>query len=128
MLVAEHRLIIKRLGRIGRQAIVSKAKLKIPNKVNATLRASVENKCGVKMPDNLVGYTKHGIDRALLRDDVGVSAESILDTWKTPTKVKFEMDEYGGNFKMYGKTSIVVVNSQGEIVSCWAKGKEGHRQ
>jgi hypothetical protein len=101
--------------------------LVIPNKINPAMRAKIESDCGVKMPDNLVGYTKHGIDRALFRDNVGVSTESILDTWNNPIKVKFKVDNSGKSFKIYGKDSTIVINPQGEVVSCWAKRKEGHR-
>jgi hypothetical protein len=101
--------------------------LAIPNKINPAMRAEVENGCGVKMPENLVGYTRHGVDRALFRDNVGVSPQSILDTWNNPIKVKFKVDNSGKSFKIYGKDSTIVVNPQGEVVSCWAKGKEGHR-
>ncbi|MDR1432953.1 MAG: hypothetical protein LBI61_01250 [Puniceicoccales bacterium] len=87
--------------------------LAIPNKVNPTMRAKVERDCGVKMPDNLAGYTKHGLDRALSKNEVGVSPQSIIDTWKNPTKIEFETDKYGGHFSIFGETSVISINKDG---------------
>jgi hypothetical protein len=101
--------------------------LAITNKINPTMRAEVEKGCGVKMPENLVGYTKHGIDRALFKDNVGVSPQSILDTWNNPKKIKFKVDEQGGNFKIHGQTSVIVINPKGKVITCWPTCKEGHR-
>jgi hypothetical protein len=106
---------------------LSSNELAIPNKISPAMRAKIESNCGVKMPDNLIGYTKHGVDRALSRDNVGVSTESILDAWNNPIKVKFKADNSGKSFKIYGEDSTIVVNPKGEVVSCWAKRKEGHR-
>jgi hypothetical protein len=101
--------------------------LAISNKINPVMRAEVENDCGVKMPENLVGYTKHGMDRALFKDEVGVSSQSILDTWNNPVKIKFEMDEYGGKFNIFGEKSMIAVNKNGEVITTRASTKQGYR-
>jgi hypothetical protein len=71
--------------------------------------------------------TEYGIDRALLKDSVGVSPQSILDTWNNPKKIKFEMDEYGGKFNIFGETSMIAVNKSGEIITTRASTRRGHR-
>jgi hypothetical protein len=80
------------------------------------------------MPENLVGYTKHGIDRALFKDEVGVSSQSILDTWNNPNKVEFEMDKYGGHFNIFGETSVISVNKNGKLITTWPLKIAGYRQ
>ncbi|MDR0742444.1 MAG: hypothetical protein LBE98_03200 [Puniceicoccales bacterium] len=101
--------------------------LAIPNRINPAMRAKVEKSCGVKMPENLVGYTKHGLDRALFKDEVGVSPQSILDTWNNPTKIEFEMDEHGGKFNIFGEKSMIAVNKNGKVITTRASTRRGYR-
>jgi hypothetical protein len=101
----------------------------VPNRINPAIRAEVEASCGIKMPDGIIGYTKHGLERVLAEDPKryplavrpeGVSTASVLDTWKNPVKIKFKPDDYSGVFKIYGKTSTVSVNPSGKITTAWS--------
>ena len=82
----------------------------------------VHNKCAVPIdaPKKITGYTQHGLERAMGRDGYGVSPKGILDAFKNPQSVIYDV-RYD-TFKFTGRKSVVVLNRQGQIVTTWAKG------
>ncbi len=54
------------------------------------------------------------------RDGYGVSPKGILDAFKNPKSIVYDV-RYD-TFKFTGQKSVVVLNRQGQIVTTWAKG------
>ena len=82
----------------------------------------VHNDCAVPIdaPQKITGYTQHGLERAMGRDGYGVSPKGILDAFKNPKRIVYDV-RYD-TFKFTGQKSVVVLNRQGQIVTTWAKG------
>ncbi|HST24074.1 MAG TPA: RHS repeat-associated core domain-containing protein, partial [Blastocatellia bacterium] len=70
------------------------------------------------------GYTKHGINQAISRDGVGVSARAILDAVKNPIKT---VAGSNGAVKYIGEKATVVINQAGKIITTWARSSAGTR-
>jgi len=92
-----------------------------------SMQLAAERAAGVPVPSAITGYTKHGINSAISRDGVGVSAKAILDTWHSPSKIEFVPTKLGPSFRFTGSDSVVVLNAQGQVVTTWARGSLGIR-
>jgi hypothetical protein len=88
------------------------------------MQLAAEEIAGARMPGQLAGYTKHGINQTISRDGVGVSTRAILDAFQNPTKI---FGQAGGRFGFVGRDAVVVVNSEGQVVTTWATGSAGVR-
>ncbi|MCA9473195.1 MAG: hypothetical protein MRJ96_16970 [Nitrospirales bacterium] len=66
---------------------------------NAAEAAQLYTPGGSVVGSTIKGYTKHGINQALGRDGVGVSPKAILDTVRSPNKIKVMPD---GVRRIYG--------------------------
>jgi hypothetical protein len=86
-----------------------------------------EQLSGVRMPTQIYGYTKHGMNRAISRDGVGVSTESILKTWRNPSNIEYVPTKLGPSFRLTGFDSTIVINSDGKIITAWADNLLGVR-
>jgi hypothetical protein len=69
----------------------------------------------------ITGFTKHGLDRAIDRNGVGVSESAMLDAVKNGLKVT----QSDGTIKCTGKNAVVILNKQGKVVSTWATNTDG---
>jgi hypothetical protein len=70
-------------------------------------------------PREIDGYTQHGLKQVTGRDGgVGVTDSAMNDAVEDPVKVEVQP---GGTFKYYGKSAVVILNDQGEVVTAWAK-------
>jgi len=70
----------------------------------------------------ITGYTKHGLNQAIGRDDgKGVNAKSMLDAIKNPKKI---ITNQNGTFQYIGKKATVVLNKQGKVVTAWDKPRK----
>ena len=73
----------------------------------------------------ITGYTNHGIDQAIGRDNnIGVSPTSIIDTVTSP--ISTEPNPSGGTIYT-GNTSVVILNPNGEVITTWPTGSQGVR-
>lgn len=76
----------------------------------------------------LNGYTSHGMHQATSRDGVGVKPSAILDTLRNPTSVVSKVDSMGRISVVYtGSSSVVVLNKDGFLITCWAKSQVAWR-
>jgi len=55
---------------------------------------------------------------------VGVSPSAILDAVKNPLSVT---GQSGGRFMMTGNDAVVVINSEGKVITTWARNSRGIR-
>jgi len=70
-------------------------------------------------PREIDGYTQHGLKQVMGRDGgVGVSDSAMNDAVEDPLKVDVQP---GARFKYYGRSAVVVLNDQGQVVTAWAK-------
>ena len=75
-----------------------------------------------KVAGKITGYTKHGLSQAIGRDGGrGVKASAILDAVRNPTKTVFQD---GGKVKYIGKQAVVVLNSEGRVITTYAKSSK----
>ena len=71
------------------------------------------------------GYTQHGLEQAITRDaGRGVSPSAILDTVRSPLSENVQAD---GRIQYVGKDAVVVVNSEGRIVTTYPRNSAGLR-
>ncbi|MGH9019569.1 MAG: RHS repeat-associated core domain-containing protein [Acidimicrobiales bacterium] len=75
-------------------------------------------------PTRIKGYTKHGLNQAISRDGVGVSTQAIRDAVSDPLSVSKGAN---GNWRFNGSNATVVLNSDGYVVSAWARSSVGWR-
>jgi len=75
-------------------------------------------------PGFLTGYTRHGLNQAVSREGVGVSAEAILDALQKPLSV---VSQGGGRYLFSAENaSFILLNSNGKVTT-WANGAGGIR-
>jgi RHS repeat-associated protein len=70
------------------------------------------------------GYTRHGLNQAISRDNHGVSIRSIHDAIHNPLKVA---QQSGGRTKYVGKNATVVLNKSRQVITTWARNSKGWR-
>ncbi len=68
----------------------------------------------------IAGYTRHGINQAISRNNRGVHPGAILDTIRNPQNVTYQSAT--DTFKLAGPKSEVVLNRAREIVTVVARG------
>jgi uncharacterized protein YukE len=80
---------------------------------------------GTQPPSEVTGYTQHGLSQALGRDGgVGVSESAINDAVENPIQVS---EQQGGKFKFVGSNAVVILNSNGKVVTTWARNSSAWR-
>jgi len=72
---------------------------------------------GGAVAGRITGFTKHGLNQAISRDGVGVSAKAILDAVKNPRVVA---DQGKGVVKYVGEHATVILNDTGKVITTWA--------
>ena len=51
------------------------------------MQLKAEQVAGARLPSNITGYSRHGLNQAISRDDVGVAPGAILDAVKNPLSI-----------------------------------------
>ena len=74
---------------------------------------------GQQAPEKITGYTRHGLDQAMFRDGHGVSPQGILDAVRNPTEIVY--DAIRDTYKFNGIHSVTILNTQGKVITTWAK-------
>ncbi|BBX41034.1 hypothetical protein X011_08405 [Mycobacterium tuberculosis variant microti OV254] len=76
------------------------------------------------------GFTSHGRESADEHDGHGVNDSALQDAVEHPLNPpRFKLDEQGGGAYVYdGKDATVVLNQNGQVVTCWANNHDGWRQ
>ncbi len=92
------------------------------------MQLAAEQAAGVRMPTEIVGYSKHVINHAISRDGSGINPKSILDAWRNPIAIKHVPTKEGPTFRLEGKDATVVINPKGKIVTIWPQSKIGARK
>jgi hypothetical protein len=85
---------------------------------------AAEEVTGTQMPSQITGYTRHGLEQAIIRDGVGVSAQAIVDAVRNPSSV---FGNPNGTIGYVGSSATVVLNAAGKVVTTWANGEAGLR-
>ncbi|MDO4684506.1 MAG: RHS repeat-associated core domain-containing protein, partial [Candidatus Saccharibacteria bacterium] len=70
------------------------------------------------------GYTRHGLNQAISRNNHGVSVRAIHNAVYRPVRIAYQS---GGRVKYIGKDAVVILNKQGRIITTWAKNRRGRR-
>jgi hypothetical protein len=72
----------------------------------------------------IAGYTRHGLNQAIGRDNHGVSVRAIYDAVHRPLKVTAQK---GGKTKYAGRNATVVLNKGQKVITTWANNNKGWR-
>jgi hypothetical protein len=113
-----------------RRALLREAALTAEGGANAAraallrMQLAAEEVAGARLPATLTGYTKHGLNQAISRDGLGVSTRAILDAFQNPLSIS---GQAGGAFQLVGRDAVVIVNSQGKVITTWATNSAGVR-
>jgi hypothetical protein len=75
----------------------------------------------------ITGFTRHGLERAIMKDGVGVTERAMLDTVKEPVKTVWQLGPKGWTMKYVGKNAVVVLNEHGQVVSTRAISRAAFR-
>lgn len=78
-------------------------------------------------PKQISGYTEHGMQNRMNRDGHGVNDRALNDAVAHPLTVRSKPGPYGTSFTYRGKDATVVLNSRGQVVTCWPNRREGWR-
>ncbi|MFZ9595109.1 MAG: hypothetical protein ACO3A2_03435 [Bdellovibrionia bacterium] len=80
---------------------------------------SASNLVGQKLSDVVRGYTKHGLNQAISRNNgQGVDAAGIIDAVKNPSKI---LEQANGVKKYVGEKATVIVSKDGKIITTYGK-------
>ena len=79
---------------------------------------------GMALGAVITGYTWHGLNQAISRDDVGVSPAAILDAVTNPIST---IPQSGGAVQYIGTNATVVLNANGKVITTWANNSSGIR-
>jgi RHS repeat-associated protein len=94
-----------------------------PVAAGGRLEGEIEE-AAVEVAATITGYTRHGLNRAISREGVGVSAQAILDTLRDPVRI---VNQAKGAVKYVGKLATVVLSSSGRVIVAWARSRSGWR-
>lgn len=72
----------------------------------------------------ITGYTRHGINRAISKNEVGVKASAILDALRNPVRT---IQQTGNRVVKIGKDAVVVLNKAGKVITTRATNRNGQR-
>ena len=70
------------------------------------------------------GYTRHGLNQAISRNNHGVSVRAINDAVRRPVSI---IKQPNGKTRYNGRDAVVVLNKNGKVITTWAKNKQGRR-
>ncbi|MEM7617005.1 MAG: hypothetical protein AAF195_01330 [Pseudomonadota bacterium] len=88
-----------------------------PANVSRIVRASSG---GSMPPKQITGYTRHGLEQAMDREDVGVSPEAILKTFREGRGNL----QGNGRFEYYHEGTTVILEPDGTLKTAYARGKK----
>lgn len=94
------------------------------NAARLRMQLKAEELAGTRLPSEISGYSRHGLNQAISRDGVGVAPSAILDAFKNPLNIT---GQSGGRFMMTGKDAVVVVNQDGKVITTWVTNAAGVR-
>tara|TARA_B110001454_G_scaffold211813_1_gene227911 strand:- start:1664 stop:2218 length:555 start_codon:yes stop_codon:yes gene_type:complete len=96
----------------------------LANSALLKMQLRAEEIAGARLPAEVSGYSRHGLNQAISRDGVGVAPGAILDAFNNPLAIT---GQSGGRFMMTGKDAVVIVNDQGKVITTWATNAAGVR-
>jgi len=69
---------------------------------------------------------KHTLEQIAGRDGgIGVSQSALASTWSNSLKIEYAPSKYGPTFRYTAADAVIVVNTEGEVVTGWAKSSSG---
>ena len=79
----------------------------------------------VVAPTSITGYTKHGLERVMNKNGVGVSPAAVRDAVRDPSLVEYQSNN--DTWLYVGKDATIVLNPRGMVVTAWANSRAGWR-
>ncbi|MDR2341600.1 MAG: hypothetical protein LBD84_00970, partial [Campylobacteraceae bacterium] len=96
------------------------------NTIRLKMQLSAEEVAGVKAPTQITSYSQHATEQIAKRDGgKGVSQIAIDDAWSNPLQIEYVSTQYGATFRYTGADAVIVVNTDGKVVTAWAKSSSG---
>ena len=111
------KVAVKHAAKQGAQQVVKKSAVQQPKKV---VQKAVPKK--IALP--IRGYTRHGLNQVISRNNHGVSVRAINEAVRRPQSI---IKQPAGKTRYNGRDAVVILNKQGKIITTWAKNKNGRR-
>ncbi|WP_374440002.1 DUF637 domain-containing protein [Pseudomonas panipatensis] len=96
------------------------------NASRLNMQLVAEQAAGARAPTQITGYSSHAVEQIAGRDGgIGVSQSALTNAWTNPLKIEYVPSKYGPTFKYTGGDAVIVVNTDGKVVTGWAKSSSG---
>jgi len=96
------------------------------NTAKLNMQLAAEQAAGVNAPTQITGYSSHALEQIAGRDGgIGVSQSALNNAWSNPLKIEYVPSKYGPTFRYTGSDAVIVVNTEGKVVTGWAKSSLG---
>jgi filamentous hemagglutinin len=96
------------------------------NAAKLNMQLAAEQAAGVNAPNHITGYSSHALEQIAGRDGgIGVSQSALNNAWSNPLKIEYVPSKYGPTFRYTGSDAVIVVNTEGKVVTGWAKSSLG---
>ena len=91
----------------------------VNNEAKLLLSATTEAREVKKISDIVTGYTSHGLNQAIGRNNGrGVNIKEMWETIREPKRV---VEQSQGAHKYVGQNATIVVSSEGKIITTYGK-------
>ena len=85
-----------------------------------------EQAAGARAPVKITSYSDHALEQFAGRDGgIGVSQSALGNAWSKPMKIEFVPSKYGPTFRYTGTDAVLVVNTEGKVVTGWGTSTAG---
>jgi filamentous hemagglutinin len=96
------------------------------NAARLNMQMVAEQAAGTRAPTQITGYSNHALEQIAGRDGgIGVSQSALNNAWSNPQKIEYFPSKYGPTFRYTGKDAVIVVNTEGNVVTAWGKSAAG---
>jgi hypothetical protein len=88
------------------------------NTAKLNMQLAAEQAAGVNAPTQITGYSSHALEQIAGRDGgIGVSQSALNNAWSNPLKIEYVPSKYGPTFRYTGSDAVIVVNTEGKVVT-----------
>lgn len=114
------------VGAKGSPSIPNSGASSAANAARLNMQMVAEQAAGARAPTQITGYSSHALEQIAGRDGgIGVSQSALTNAWSNPLKVEYVPSKYGPTFRYTGADAVIVVNTEGKVVTGWAKSSSG---
>jgi len=114
------------VGAKGIPSIPNSGASSAANAAKLKMQLAAEQAAGTSAPTQINGYSSHALEQFAGRDGgIGVSQSALNSAWSSPLKIEYVPSKYGPTFRYTGTDAVIVINSEGTVVTGWGKSSSG---